>query len=56
MTARDRYCVVCKARPKMPCTNTIRPGEPLPGRATHYARTTNVTAAEKETSVNDACY
>jgi len=42
MTVGDsiaRYCVVCKAKPGAPCTNTIKPGEPLPGRTYHYART-----------------
>jgi len=32
-------CEVCKAKPGQPCTNTIRPGDPLPGRTYHYART-----------------
>lgn len=51
-----RHCQVCQARPKKPCVNTIRPGAPLPGRDVHIARTTNVTADEKESSKNDACY
>lgn len=52
----SRYCQVCQARPKRPCRNTIKPGEPLPGRAVHWARATNLTAAEKEAGRNDACY
>lgn len=52
----SRYCQVCQARPKRPCVNTIRPGEPLPGRDVHIARATNVTVAEKESRRNDACY
>jgi len=54
--ALSRYCQVCRACPNQPCVNTIKPGEPLPGRAYHYARLTNVPAAEKETGGNDACY
>jgi len=54
--ALSRFCVVCKARPKQPCSNTIRPGEPLPGRSVHYARATNLTSEEKESRTNDASY
>lgn len=55
--ALSSYCVVCRSRPNRPCVNTIKPGEPLPGRAVHHARSTNVTAAETETKEkNDACY
>jgi len=31
-------CDLCKARIKHLCTNTIVPGEPLPGRVVHFAR------------------
>lgn len=31
-------CDICKARVKHLCTNTIRPGQPLPGRVVHYGR------------------
>jgi len=55
-TSLASRCEVCKAKPGQPCTNTIRPGEPLPGRTYHYARTTNLTATEKEAGGNDACY
>lgn len=48
-------CEICGAKDGE-CVNTIEPGEPLPGRTEHYARTTNVTATEKETEKNDACY
>lgn len=36
----SRYfpCPVCKAKKGQPCHNTIRPGEPLPGRPEHLAR------------------
>jgi hypothetical protein len=30
---------MCGASGDEPCTNTIRLGEPLPGRAMHYSRT-----------------
>jgi len=39
-------CEVCKAKPGQPCTNTIRPGEPLPGRVYHYARQYAMTDAQ----------
>jgi hypothetical protein len=55
MTALDHRCEVCNAKPGQPCRNTIQPKEPLPGRATHYARTTKATATERE-PLNDACY
>ena len=38
MNALDYPCPVCKARKGKPCTNTIQPGEPLPGRDTHVGR------------------
>jgi hypothetical protein len=31
-------CEICKAKAGDECHNTIRPGEPLPGRSEHYAR------------------
>lgn len=31
-------CGLCKARPGEPCRNTIKPGQPLPGREIHYYR------------------
>lgn len=31
-------CDVCKARIKHLCSNTIEPGEVLPGRVVHFAR------------------
>lgn len=31
-------CDICKAKVKRFCTNTIRPGEPLPGRVVHIGR------------------
>jgi hypothetical protein len=31
-------CDLCQARVKHLCVNTIRPGEPLPGRVVHHAR------------------
>lgn len=31
-------CDLCKARIKHLCTNTINPGEPLPGRLVHFGR------------------
>lgn len=36
--ALSRQCPVCKAQPGETCLNTIRIGQPLPGRDTHYAR------------------
>lgn len=54
--ALSRYCIICRARPKQKCRNTIHPGAPLPGRDVHWARSTNLTATEKESEENDACY
>ena len=34
-------CDICKARVKHLCTNTIRPGEVLPGRVVHIGRLTD---------------
>lgn len=34
------HCGICKAKPDQPCTNTIRPGRPLPGREIHIERAT----------------
>lgn len=34
----ENRCEVCKAKPGEPCVNTIRPGEPLPGRDFHAGR------------------
>jgi hypothetical protein len=31
-------CEVCQAKPGEPCRNTVKPGEPLPGRVEHHAR------------------
>lgn len=36
--SRAWACIVCKAKPKIPCRNTIHPGQPLPGRDEHYSR------------------
>lgn len=49
-------CEICGAKPGDECVNTLHPGEPLPGRTEHIARVTNVTADEKESRGNDACY
>lgn len=46
--ALGRYCVICQARPKQPCANRIRPGQPLPGRCVHIARATNAKDTDKE--------
>jgi hypothetical protein len=60
VTAKE-LCEICgakqgvKGEPDDPCVNTLHPGEPLPGREYHYARTTKATATEKE-PLNDACY
>ena len=32
-------CPLCRAQVGDECTNPIRPGEPLPGRRFHHART-----------------
>lgn len=34
-------CDICKARIKHYCTNTIQPGQPLPGRVVHLGRLTD---------------
>lgn len=34
----DYRCEVCRAKPGQPCTNTIDPDQPLPGRGEHHAR------------------
>lgn len=52
----SRHCIICRARPNQPCRNTIHPGAPLPGRDVHIARSTNLTATEKESTGNDAYY
>jgi len=39
VTPLDERCDVCKAKPGEACTNTLRPGAPLPGRSVHLART-----------------
>lgn len=39
-------CGLCGAPPGKPCRNTIRPGEPLPGRRFHYYRTTLTTETD----------
>jgi hypothetical protein len=52
VTALDVHCEVCHAKPGQPCTNTIRPGTPLPGRAHHWAR----DGDGEETGGNDASY
>lgn len=31
-------CDICKARVKHLCSNTIRPGDALPGRVVHFGR------------------
>lgn len=31
-------CDICQARINDPCTNTIEPGRPLPGRIVHMGR------------------
>ena len=31
-------CDICLARVKHLCSNTIQPGEPLPGRVIHFGR------------------
>jgi hypothetical protein len=41
-------CEVCKAKSGEPCRNTIRPGEPLPGRSVHYARLIDGHRADDE--------
>lgn len=41
-------CEVCKAKRGEPCTNTITPGQPLPGRAEHLARALPPKPKEKE--------
>lgn len=46
--ALKRYCVICKARAGVQCSNRIRPGEALPGRCVHIARATAVDPAEDE--------
>jgi len=48
----DRKCEVCGSPRGTACTNTIRPGQPLPGRAHHHAR----DGDGKDTGVNDASY
>ena len=34
----EHRCPVCGAKPGEQCRNTIKPGQPLPGRDMHYAR------------------
>ncbi|QBI97418.1 hypothetical protein SEA_FANCYPANTS_82 [Mycobacterium phage Fancypants] len=36
-----RSCDICKAPKGTPCSNTIRPGKPLPGRVIHFGRLTD---------------
>lgn len=31
-------CQVCEAKPGQECRNTVKPGEPLPGRRFHLVR------------------
>jgi hypothetical protein len=39
--ALTQKCGLCRAPAGQPCTNTVRPGEPLPGRTVHHFRITN---------------
>ncbi|AGT12487.1 hypothetical protein HAMULUS_78 [Mycobacterium phage Hamulus] len=36
-----RSCDICKAPKGKPCSNTISPGKPLPGRVIHFGRLTD---------------
>ena len=38
LKALTRRCDLCKAAVGELCTNTIRPGQPLPGRLIHLGR------------------
>lgn len=39
-TVLEKACEVCKAKRRVLCHNTITPGEPIPGRIVHLARST----------------
>lgn len=41
-------CQVCQAPKGKPCRNTIRPGEPLPGRAEHFSRALRPTPIRED--------
>lgn len=45
-TALAVRCELCRAPAGEPCRNTIRPGQPLPGRRIHYYRIPTATANE----------
>lgn len=36
--AMKNTCIICHAKPKDPCQNTIDPDAPLPGRLIHTGR------------------
>jgi hypothetical protein len=36
--ALAQRCGLCGAKPGQPCVNTLKPGEPLPGRTVHWFR------------------
>ncbi|AEK09171.1 hypothetical protein FGG23_gp075 [Mycobacterium phage Ibhubesi] len=42
-----RSCDICKAPKGKPCSNTIRPGLPLPGRVIHFGRLTERSKENK---------
>ncbi|AIK69185.1 hypothetical protein PBI_HADES_78 [Mycobacterium phage Hades] len=42
-----RSCDICKAPKGKPCSNTIRPGKPLPGRVIHFGRLTERSKENK---------
>jgi hypothetical protein len=46
--AECRTCIICHAKPKQPCSNTVRAGEPLPGRDVHYGRLVDQTRKANE--------
>jgi hypothetical protein len=47
-TALGWTCDICKARIKHLCSNTIRVGEPLPGRVVHIGRLVDRRPPKKE--------
>lgn len=46
LSALARRCTICKAKPQEDCTNTITPGQPIPGRLVHTERMTEATEDE----------